>query len=243
MAVRFDAAGDRLQITANLPDYNGNYTWIVWASRSSGTLDVILDIGSSTASMDHFGFINSTGNLFMETDGGSGGYGYVQDAVARSTDTWYFFALRRSSATLLELLAGSLTVAPAVVLTLTQSNATRAAANSLHFSEDATPAYGFNGKVGPALFFTRALSDGEVTAQANAIRPLDTTNLYGWWPMFPGSGERTLDYSGNGNNLSENGTLTDEAPPPVGWGAPTGFWSVSAAAPPAGNPWYAYAQM
>lgn len=69
------------------------------------------------------------------------------------------------------------------------------------------------------------------------LRPATFANLAIWTPAFPGSGERARDYSGNARNWTENGTLTDEDPPPVSWGgASYGF--PYAAAPAGGLPFF-----
>lgn len=39
--------------------------------------------------------------------------------------------------------------------------------------------------------------------------PADRTAIYGIWPMLPGTGMRTKDFSGNGHDWTENGTWSD----------------------------------
>ena len=58
----------------------------------------------------------------------------------------------------------------------------------------------------------------------------------GWWPIFPGSGERVRDYGASGRDWTEGGTLTDEAGPPVPWGFST-VWQIPlpSGVPPAGR--------
>jgi hypothetical protein len=56
------------------------------------------------------------------------------------------------------------------------------------------------------------LTDTELLQEQNAIRPQKLDNLVGWWPLFPGSGERVKDYSGLGRDWTEGGTLTADAP-------------------------------
>jgi hypothetical protein len=42
-------------------------------------------------------------------------------------------------------------------------------------------------------------------------------NCISWYPCLPGATERLKDYAG-AVNLTEGGTLSDDAPPPIGWG-------------------------
>lgn len=69
-------------------------------------------------------------------------------------------------------------------------------------------------------YWDAELTAEEVQQEMRVIRPHRSANLAGWYPLFPGSGERTRDYSGLGRNFTEGGTLTDEDGPPVSWGAP-----------------------
>ncbi len=60
-------------------------------------------------------------------------------------------------------------------------------------------------------------------------RPLDLTSLNAWLPTFPGSGENRRDYSGFGPDFTITGTLTDDNPAPVSYGAPT-LWVIKSSA-------------
>ncbi len=62
------------------------------------------------------------------------------------------------------------------------------------------------------------LTVAEVNAERNTYLPKRTTNLLGFYPCQFGATERLRDYSGGGNDLTNNGTLTDEDGPPLSWG-------------------------
>lgn len=76
-----------------------------------------------------------------------------------------------------------------------------------------------NGRVGPWKVWDVALTAAEIAQEFRCIRPVRFANINSWSPCFPGSGERVRDYSGFGRDLTEMGTITDESPPPVSWGA------------------------
>lgn len=68
-------------------------------------------------------------------------------------------------------------------------------------------------------FWDTDLTDDEIKAEMHTIRPQRFANLIGWWPLFQGD-NRLLDFSGQGNDLTEFGTgFTQEDGPPVSWGS------------------------
>jgi hypothetical protein len=79
------------------------------------------------------------------------------------------------------------------------------------------------GDLQDALFYNAALSADEIAALYRARMPKRTSGLLAWLPCFPGS-NRTVDYSGLGNNFTATGSPADStvAPPPVGWGSGRG---------------------
>src|SRR5690606_3575775 len=69
--------------------------------------------------------------------------------------------------------------------------------------------------------YDRVLTDAELLAEMNRLRPASTTNLNAWWPMVANvAATADNDYSGNARDLTPAGTITVEDGPPVGWGAP-----------------------
>jgi hypothetical protein len=102
-------------------------------------------------------------------------------------------------------------------IALTNSISGRSAPNSMNIGcQDG--GYFWNGRMQAIKAWTAALSAQEILAEMRVIRPIVAANLYGFWPCWPGSGERVRDYSGNGRNWTESGTITDEDPAPIGWG-------------------------
>lgn len=80
--------------------------------------------------------------------------------------------------------------------------------------------YWMSGRVAHIKIYTAVLSLAEIQAEKERVLPKRTANLWNWSITNPVSTERLLDYSGNGNNWTAAGTLTDEDQPPVSWGAP-----------------------
>lgn len=76
-----------------------------------------------------------------------------------------------------------------------------------------------NGRAAAVKVWDAALTADEIKQEVRCIRPVRLASLNSGFPMFPGSGERVRDYSGLGRDLVEAGTLVDEDPPDVSWGA------------------------
>jgi hypothetical protein len=80
------------------------------------------------------------------------------------------------------------------------------------------PTFGelFNGRVAQIKTWTRVLSAAEIIQEKNVPTAVARDSaLNGEYALNKG-GSHTADTSGNGNNLTDNGTTTDEADPPVG---------------------------
>lgn len=218
MAVRFNGtASNRLTISSAPLDANSAYTICGWlyVSASTGANAVIFNLGSDGNNRDQVR-ISSSGTSFSAAAavGGAGGAGSGTAAV--SVGSWYHVALVRESATSLKLYVnGSLDV------TRTTDVSARAATTTMNCGVEFTVSP-LNGRLAFAKAWSVSLTAAEVVQELQLGRPSRLASLYGWWPMLNGSGERTRDYSGNAHDWAEVGTLTDEDPPPVAWGAARG---------------------
>lgn len=216
MPVRFDASADRLLRTASLPSYNSAYTAMGWVYLVSD-LNATVTIFAIDDNIDDIDAINlGSDGVTLQLGVVVGGVSTGPSGTTLSTGTWYHVAIVRASATDCRLyLNGALDIGPD-----TRDVSGRSAATRLEWGAFASVNLSrFDGRVAAIKIWDAALSAEEVAAEVRSIRPQRLANLNGWWPCFPGSGERARDYSGNGRNWTESGTLTDEDPPPVGWGA------------------------
>jgi hypothetical protein len=230
MAVRFDNSVESLSRTTVI-NYNAEYTWMGWVYKSARVGDyqpfLVIDAGSSNA--DYFTFYEVAPNLTFACYVAVGSAWTGGDVYGTSAaSTWYHAAMVRESTTSLKFYVDG------VLLTTLAANVAARTASTVMTMGNWSGSEQMNGRIAYVKAWTRALTIAEVVAEQSAIRPLDTTNLWGWWPIFPGAAERLLDYSGNGRNWTGTGTLTDEDPPPVSWGAPAPNlpWMI-AAIPPA----------
>jgi hypothetical protein len=147
----------------------------------------------------------------------SGGSGGAVTGTDISTATWYHLAMVRESATALKLYLNGVLDA-----TATQDITGRSAVTRMEIgAESSSDSNPFNGRIAAIKAWSTALTLAEVVNEIPTILPRKFSNLYGWWPCFPGATERLRDYSGNGRSWTESGTLSDEDPPRISWGAPS----------------------
>jgi hypothetical protein len=216
MAIRFDAATDRLLRTAGLPDYNAGYSWLFWVRLVSdlNALGVIASLNDNVG--------NNIDALGLDTDGTTlqvaafaAGAGQAANGTSLSIGTWYHVALVRANATTLYVYLNGVLNA-----TASYSVSGRVAPSRMEMGGWNSANYdGADCRVAGEKFYTVALTQAEIQQEMFVLRPMRTENLYHWCPMLPGTTERLTDYSGNGRDWTAVGTLTDEDPPPIPWGS------------------------
>jgi hypothetical protein len=216
VAVRIDANADSLIRTASLPNYNSTYTLMGWFMRLADRDDysTLFYLGTDSASAYDLATTDVDGTTLALWVSGV--------AVNGSTwaqDTWTHVAVVRESPTSLKLYLNG-------VLDITNTSDAGTGRSASQRLEVA--AYGIiqwlNGRVAGIKLWDAGLTLAEVQQEIHTLRPQRLTDLNGWYPCWPGSGERVRDYSGWGRDWTEEGTLTDEDPPPVSYGAP--LWVV-----------------
>lgn len=210
MSVRFDASADALSRTANLPPI-GTFTITGWGYRSvdRGSFETLFAFGPGSGSSYYQLFVNSSDQFRVWN-----GTGSSAGTTVLSTGTWYHLAL---------VVEGTGTnqcksYLDGVLNTTTDGNAALTA-GKLWLANDNDTEW-LNGRLCAVKIYDVALTAAEVAQEMHGIRPTRFADLNGWYPTFPGSGERGRDYSGSGRDFTEEGTLTDEDPAPVSWSAP-----------------------
>lgn len=182
----------------------------------------------SIASINNDGFdsyedlaiLDSSPNKFGIAVGAAGSWlGDNASSITPSANTWYHLAMVRESGTSLKLYVNG-------TLELTETDSVAARGSATRFEVGAFTSSNFNpyaGRVAGIKVWETGLTLAEVLQEMHTLRPQRFANLSMFTPCFPASGERTRDYSGNGRDWTEVGTLTDEDPPPVSYGGRTWF--------------------
>lgn len=216
MAVRFDAAADRLLRTSDLLDFNSPYTIMAWVYRISdlNAYTTIFDLsrGTDNANEDFIG-CTADGTSLVAYIASGGAYQETAGGTTLPEKTWSHVAVVRESTTSLRIyLNGSL------VATNTQNVASRGAIQRLECGAALdTNISRFDGRLSRIKAWSTNLTQDQVLSEMNRVLPLNFSNLYGFWPTFLGT-DRTKDYSGLGRDWTAGGSLTDEDDAPVTWG-------------------------
>lgn len=231
MAVRFDAASDRLLRTSSLPSYDSNYTILLWTRFAShagnGTYSTIWTLNRDSAddAIDALflkGLGASSSRFAIYAQSNSATFVEANEATDRSTATWYCVALVRSAANLRTLYVGSLNSMLASAATLTSSYSGRSAPTRMELggfgSSNADPYSDAGGRISNVKIWSAALTLDELRAEQHTYRPVRLADLHLWSPLDEGSTGRTRDWGPNGYNWSEGGTLSDEDNVPIARG-------------------------
>lgn len=215
MAVRFDAAADRLLRTAEIPSLNQTWTLMFWVYLTSdlNNFSTFVNIGSSVFATQQYQFVgtDSNGTTIINDRGGSSSTG-----INMSTARWYHIAILYGAA------ANRTDVYVDGILgpQSTQSSMGDPVGARFEFGAVSTANTDrMNGRIAFIKWWNnRILSQAEIQTEMFSIKPKFTESLAGFWPTLAGLGERSRDYSGFGRDFTEGGTLTDEQDPPVTWG-------------------------
>lgn len=237
MAIRFDNTADSIQRTSGLPSFDSNYTVLLWfymlAHPGDGNSGCLFVLDDQTDDVDEF-ILNGVGATstrlsILTLSGGTPSISNGSTAIA--LNTWYCAALVRAANNSRIGYLATVGASLAQEFNHTESLSGRTAPSNMSMGSAAGLLADLaNVRIGPVKIWTTNRSLAELQQEMNAVRPIFTDNLHLWSPCFPGATERARDYSGNGRNWTENGTLTDEDPPPIGWGVAPLIYSHVAAA-------------
>ena len=205
MAIRFDGTGA------------DNLNRAISFSADTGTIMAWIRIVTDRNAFTSFFNPRQTANqeVLIQTDATGTLLGLWQ-ANVMTTGTnltvgqWYHLAISNSASACTVYLDG--------VQDITRAHAAGAVNwTQVYFGTNAlATSEALNGNIGVIKAWNATLTLAEINAEKHLIIPQRYANIVGWWPTFPG--ERTIDYSRQGN-LTQVGTVTDEANPPVSWGA------------------------
>lgn len=216
MAVRFDAAADRLARTSGLLNTNAAYTasfWIYLTSDLNAYEHVFgTNINSAANNFEYVGFDdNNVGGtlprLCLLVDNGA----YVEVSGSRlALSTWHYIAVIRSSTTNLSLYLNGGTTAD---VTNTQNVSARTTATRMELGAFGTGnGDRFDGRIANLKIWNTNLTAQEAADERFTVEPLRKSNLWGWYPLL--SSSDIADWSGNGRDWTAGGTLTTEDHPP-----------------------------
>lgn len=211
MAVRFDAATDRISLITSVPDPTTGITVAGWAHVSVDTNNnaVFIRIHASDGA-------STTINLATDSDGlGGPGYftggGSLVSATNMAVGAWRKVAVTCTGTT------GTLYVATPVGATEVDGGTVGGAASPTGLTFGARAHNdgdeSFNGRLAYWRLWTSVLSQAQIEAEWLSTTPVVTANLWADWPLETAAD--LTDHSGNGRNLTAGSTAvtTEDGPP------------------------------
>lgn len=213
MAIRLDAAADRVYRTSDILNQNAAFTVMFWfrpVAVATGTGQCLFAISAGTynANGDEIYLRSSAANLANYAVVGAS----TQQQNGTTTivaNTYYHLAYVRLSAALSQLYLNGATEGSANTLDVSaRAAATRQEIGGWASTNDEP----FNGRIYNPLIYQRALSQAEIQAQMYRRQYISDSMLYGWYPTPSGSARADDAYT-TGRNWTVGGTLTDEADP------------------------------
>ena len=221
MAVRFTtAATNRLSLTSSVIDYNSTYAWGGWIqpvvdTNANSQIFSISDATANNADIVLFGADGTTlaircvvATLVTEVTGTN---------VTVGAD--YYLLVVRESVTSIKLYIGTPTTALTLDITNTRDVTLRLAPTLMRIGASGSNSQRFDGHVSNWKAWTESKTLAEAQLEQFTTIPKSFSNLWGYWPMIATTPERARDYSGNGRNWTEDGTITDEDGPGISFGA------------------------
>jgi hypothetical protein len=226
MSVRINADGESLTRTANLPASSLAFTCCCWMYVISIRSAVWQgSIGFDDGTSNQFQFVGIDTNIGLTVFDGGGWTVFPNGLPA--TSAWHFIAMRQNATQL----KGYHWTLDGTLETQTRAHSTSYTLSRFKIGNNVWSVGDWtDGRFAAVKLWDAILTDDEVAAERLTILPKRYDNLIEFWPCFPGSGQRAAGYS-KGRNFTENGTLSDEEPPPVPWGASAIFISAGAADP------------
>lgn len=217
MAVRFDAVGDELNRTANLPP-NSSFTYMMWAAADANTAGTwepyLFTLNGSFTDGYALGIDRVAERFSVEVyDGGT--VVRSADAASRPSLGAPHCVYLRCSGTGTNLLQGGYRTADSNTWVTATTTLGAIDPVTLLYMGGVLGAYWINGRRWNIKVWDRALSDAELLIESQYKRPMFPSSLNLWIPLD--SSSDTNDKSGNGRNPTVSGTLTTQDGPVNLW--------------------------
>jgi len=212
MSVRFDSTNENLRITANLPS-NTSYTvfnWMKVINVNAGTTRSLMAFRDQSAGQYHFARLESDNGLLI-----SGDRAATTSAVSPQptlTD-WFCWAwvVNGTGANAAKFYIRQQQASSWTSNTCTSGTWSTFTPTDLLIGVDTI---NFDCERRYLRIWDAALSESELNAEFNSTTVVRTANLNRDIQLNDAATALT-DYSGNGYNVTKNGTLTDGASEPV----------------------------
>lgn len=201
-------------------DYNSVYTVSCWVKPTSGEGISLFSVGVSadTNNGEAFDQRDTAPPKFFETEVKKGGVydGADTGSTAWTANTWIFIAIRRESATALQLYVDTGPDGSPISYDVTG----RTASNKFGFPTWFDFLNGaFAGSMTQVRIWTTNLTNGELATEKQWTVAQKTANLWAEYKLV-NAGTATTDNSGNSRTLTTHGSPTTGADDPSGQSSP-----------------------
>jgi len=210
MAVVLNASGEYLSYSGTQLDARNDYTWMTWVRTTNagiwqGVLSFSAGEGSNQYETIEITDSDQFGLFSMDSQAG-----YTGTSI--SLNTWYHVAMVKSGTTLYLYVGGSLS------LTITNVADNDLTAGAMLWGHWSTGGDQLLGRLSYSRAWTTALNSTQIATERDSTTPVVTTGLWGDWPLQTNGN----DTSGNGRNLTSNGSVSwDTSDEPISGGPTT----------------------
>ena len=230
MSIAVSSTANYLERTTDLPA-TGKFTFMCWVRWDSLSVTEPLFARAQASGSSFFLFKNSTDVIAHRIGGDAASLG----STSLSADTWYHVALTRDD--------DPATPEHDIYLNgakeIDNDTATTWAEDAIQLGRNKRFGSQMNGEIAAVKIWSGViLSQAQIQQEMWQYLPIHAFgNLHIVSPFVDQVDTQFTDYSGNGRNWSEAGTVTIDDNPPVAWGALPYVVTVS---PPAGGatPYY-----
>lgn len=225
MSLRFDTNSEGVVRTANVPN-NTAFTFCVWlyivSDLGNGVMQGVFTLNSAQYTCwIYWNHSASPGATLFGTYDNIGATFGINGFAKPSTGQWVFMWMR-CAGTGANQQEGGYALAGQTSFTKAATTMTTGRNNPtfMVLGNDNNPgSQGANMRAENFKCWDAALTDDELLREMMRRIPSRTANLNCWHPMMDVTlANNLIDFSGNGRNLTANGTLTVEDGPPIAWG-------------------------
>ncbi len=206
MAVVLNASNEYLSYATPLNNA-ANYTWMAWVRfDANNAWQGILSFSAGEGGNQYETLEAQSDQQWGLYDSGNA----TASGGSYSTGTWYHVAIVRTSSSVLTFyLNGTST------LSTSGTAENLSGIGAMLWGHWSTASDALQGRLSYSRAWTAALSASEIAAERLSTTPVITTNLWGDWPLQSNGN----DTSGNGRNLTSNGTISwDTSDEPISAG-------------------------
>ena len=208
-------ASTRLQRTVSSTTNTNIWTYSAWFKRGNLNINDALLLGTFSSTFELIR-INSSNQLFYNLYDGSTGYEKITNQLFRDTSAWYHLVISRNGSTVNIYVNGELVTDYATNNTFPTTGYFNTASRTVTVGGRSDDTNYFDGSMTHVHFIDGTVYDASAFGETDATTgiwkaktaPSVTYGTNGFFLKFENSGSMGTDSSGNANNFTVNGTMT-----------------------------------